>query len=212
MKYLLMIASLASFTAFNQIVHPEKQPKTTSDTARIAYLRTPVKNMRVVQFGIETGTQFVRDSAQLSRLGKNNLFHYGLNLQIGDLGAQQIYTLIGCDFYVSNGYQKTSDSNQFKEAVWGVSGNFGVRVPIPLSKLTAIHFGPSLLVGRHGVAKSNVNTFGIRLAASLERRLGTVPCIGYLGIAYDNNLLYRRDKSLVNRDLNQLRVYFGLRF
>lgn len=212
MKFLLMIASLASFTSFSQIIHPEKHPKTTSDTTRMAYLRSPMKNMRVVQFGLEVGTQFVKDSMQLARLGKNNLFHYGLNLQIGDMEAQRIYTLIGCDFYAGNGYKKTSDSNQNAGLVWGVSGNLGVRVPIPLSKLTALHFGPSLLVGRHGVAKSNVNTYGIRLAASLEKRLGVIPCIGYLGIAYDNNLLYRRDKGLVKRDLNQLRVYFGIRF
>ncbi len=213
MKHLLILTLLCSSVSFSQIIQVEKPSRYyQSDTSRIAYLRTPVKNMRVVQFGVEIGSQFIADSAQLSRLSKHNVIHYGVNIQIGDFEARNIFTLIGCDFYAMNSYQKINDTSQIKGSIWGVTGNFGLRVPLAISKLTTLNFGPSLLLGRHGVVKSNVNTFGIRLAASIERRIGTFPCVGYLGIAYDNNGLYRRDKGLEKRNLDQLRIYFGMRF
>lgn len=213
MKRLLIITILSSNSLFGQIISPENQRKVhNEDSSRIAYLHTPVKNMRVVQFGIEFGTQFINDSAQLSRLSKKNLIHYGLNLQIGDNEARNIFTLIGCDFYASSSYQKINDTSQIKGTIWGLTGNFGFRIPLSISKLTTINFGPSFLIGRHGVANSNVNTYGLRLAASVEKRIGTFQCIGYLGVAYDNNGLYKRDKGLEKRNLDQLRIYFGLRF
>lgn len=213
MKYLLILSLLICKCAFSQMISPSSSQKSDhTDSSHTANSITTIKNIRIVQFGLETGTQFIYDSVQSSHLGNKNLIHYGLNLQIGDMETPTVFTLIGCDFYVSNGYKKNEDTSQIKNIIWGITGNLGVRIPISLSKSTTINFGPSLLLGRHGVANSNVNAYGIRLATTFEKRLGVFPCIAYMGVAYDNTAIYKRYKGFDKRNLDQLRIYFGIRF
>ena len=89
----------------------------------------------------------------------------------------------------------------------------GCQVPFHFSELTSINLSSALMCGISATPnpKDEINYFGIRLATNIERRLGTLPVIGVFGIAYDNNFLFRDDRSSATRNPNLLKIYFGIR-
>lgn len=220
---------------FGQIVNPKTKAKpvrkkpvrvSTSDTNRIYIVRHAPQNMRVVQFGIELGTVFIADSAQRYYLPKKQVIHYGLNMRIGDIYKNRVYGILGFELYAQKAYKSKPVQEQPASGSYvGVNtsynnrnvinfmGYMGCQVPFHLSELTSINLSSALMLG--GSATPNiedqVNYFGIRLGANLERRLGSLPVIGVFGISYDNNFLFRDDRSEATRNPNLLKIYFGIR-
>ena len=92
-------------------------------------------------------------------------------------------------------------------------GYMGCQVPFHFSELTSVNLSSALMFGYSGTpnVEDEINYFGIRLAANVERRLGSLPVIGVFGIAYDNNFLFRADRSPATRNPNLLKLYFGIR-
>lgn len=220
--------------AFGQIVSPKAKSRpirtkpvkvSTNDTNRVYIIKHAPQNMRFVQFGIELGTVFIADSAQRYYLPKKQVIHYGINLRIGDIYKNRVYGIFGLEFYAQKAYKKppvpdptlstimTQTSTYHNKNVFNVMGYMGCQVPFHLSELTSINLSSSLMCGISATpnVEDEINYFGIRLAANVERRLGSLPVIGMFGIAYDNNFLFRDDRSSATRNPNLLKIYFGIR-
>jgi hypothetical protein len=222
--------------SFGQVVTPNKKTKPVrtkpvkvdvNDTNRVYVIRHAPQNMRTVQFGIELGTVFIADSAQRYYLPKKQVIHYGINLRIGDIYKNRVYGILGAEFYVQKAYKsapvippssefpttKVTPTPYHNKNVFNIMGYAGCQVPFHLSELTSINLSSALMCGISATpnAEDEINYFGIRLAANVERRLGTLPVIGIFGIAYDNNFLFRNDRSPATRNPNLLKLYFGIR-
>ena len=221
---------------FGQIVSPKSKPKSfrtrpvkvaSGDTTNSVFIvRHAPQNMRYVQFGIELGTAFIADSAQRYYLPKKQVIHYGLNLRIGDIYKNRIYGVFGLELYAQKAYKSkplpeyayygstVGMNNTYKNKnVFNVMGYMGCQVPFHLSELTSINLSSAAMVGISATpnVEDEVNYFGIRLSANVERRLGGLPVIGLFGISYDNNFLFRVDRSEATRNPNLLKIYFGIR-
>lgn len=219
---------------FGQIVSPKVKSKpvrtkpvkvSTNDTNRVYIIKHAPQNMRFVQFGIELGTVFIADSAQRYYLPKKQVIHYGINLRIGDIYKNRVYGIFGLEFYAQKAYKKppvpdptlstvmTQTSTYHNKNVFNFMGYMGCQVPFHLSELTSINLSSSFMLGISATpnVEDEINYFGIRLAANVERRLGSLPVIGIFGIAYDNNFLFRDDRSSATRNPNLLKIYFGIR-
>ncbi len=219
-----------------QIVTPKEKTKpvrtkpvkiSAGDTVNKIYIVKHVpQNMRYVQFGIELGTAFIADSAQRYYLPKKQVIHYGLNLRIGDIYKNRVYGIFGLELYAQKAYKSKPapepvyygstlgmKTNYNNKNVINFMGYMGCQVPFHFSELTSINLSSSLMFGISATPnpEDEVNYFGIRLAANVERRLGNLPVIGVFGIAYDNNFLFRVDRSEATRNPNLLKIYFGIR-
>lgn len=205
----------------------------SSDSINKVYIvKHAPQNMRAVQFGMEIGTVFIADSAQRYYLPKKQVIHYGLNVRIGDIYKNRVYGIFGLELFAQKANQsppptvsivQTSSygltsisknpSNYNNKNVFNFMGYMGCQVPFHLSELTSINMSSALMIGWSGTPNSEdeINYFGIRLAASIERRLGSLPVIGIFGIAYDNSFLFRDDRSEATRNPNLLKMYFGIR-
>ncbi len=212
--------------AFGQIVSPKTKSKpvrtkpvrvSTSDTNRIYIVRHAPQNMRTVQFGMELGTVFIADSAHRSYLPKKQVIHYGINLRIGDIYKNRVYGILGVECYAQKSKPVIGSGNSvgatYKKNVFNLMGYMGCQVPFHLSELTSINLSSALMYGfsRTPNPKDEVNYFGVRLSANIERRFGTLPIIGVFGIDYDNNFIVRDDRSPASRNPNLLKIYFGIR-
>lgn len=225
---------LCSIT-FGQIVSPKSKSKpvrtrplkvSSTDTNKVYIIRHAPQNMRYVQFGFELGTVFIADSAQRYYLPKKQTIHYGLNLRIGDIYKNRVYGIFGFEFYAQKAYKSKPapeyvyygstvgmNTGYKNKNVFNVMGYMGCQIPFHLSELTSINLSSALMMGLSGTPNvdDEVNYFGVRLAANVERRLGSLPVIGIFGIAYDNNFLFRNDRSEATRNPNLLKIYFGIR-
>jgi hypothetical protein len=223
-----------SFT-FGQIVTPQKKPKpvrtrplraSASDTGRVYIVQHAPQNMRLIQFGLELGTVFIADSAQRYYLPKKQVIHYGLNLRIGDIYKNRVYGILGVELYANKAYKSKPapvpsangstvgiNTGYSNKNVLNFMGYMGCQVPFHLSELTSINLSSAAMLGYSATpnVEDQINYFGIRLAASVERRLGNLPVIGVFGVAYDNNFLFRDDRSPATRNPNLLKLYFGIR-
>ncbi|MGV3609961.1 MAG: hypothetical protein ACO1N0_03360 [Fluviicola sp.] len=194
--------------------------------AKVYIINHAPQNMRFVQFGIELGTTFIADSAQRYYLPKKQVIHYGLNLRIGDIYKNRVYGIFGMELYAQKAYKSKPvpenvyygsmvgmDKNYSNKNVFNLMGYMGCQVPFHLSELTSINLSSALTMGISATPnkEDEVNYFGIRLSANVERRLGSLPVIGVFGIAYDNNFLFRVDRSEATRNPNLLKIYFGIR-
>lgn len=221
--------------AFGQIVTPQGKTRpvrtkplriSTNDTNRVYIIKHAPQNMRFVQFGVEIGCAFIADSAQRYYLPKKQVINYGINLRVGDIYKNRVYGICGVELYSQKPHKgepgvkpessgKTTGVNNTYNSrnVFNFMGYMGCQVPFHLSELTSINLSSSLMFGISGTPNysDNFSFFGIRLAANVERRLGTLPIIGYFGAAYDNNFLFRRDQSSATRNPNLLKLYFGIR-
>lgn len=221
--------------AFGQIVTPKGKTRpvrtkplriSTNDTNRVYVIKHAPQNMRFVQYAVEVGCTFIADSAQRYYLPKKQVIHYGFNLRIGDIYKNRVYGIFGLEFYSQKAYKvvpglepqssgKTSGVNNTynNRNVFNFMGHMGCQVPFHLSELTSINLSSSLMFGISGTPNDSdhLSFFGVRLAANVERRLGTLPVIAYFGAAYDNNFLFRRDYSPATRNPNLLKLYFGIR-
>lgn len=211
---------------YGQLVNPNTKSKpvrsrpmkvVANDTNRIYVIRHAPENMRIVQFGMELGTTFIADSAHRSYLHKKQVIHYGLNLRVGDIYKNRVYGIVGAEMYAQKGKPVTgsgiSVGTTHKKSVFNVMGYMGCQVPFHLSELTSIHLSTALMYGYSSTPnpKDQLNYYGVRLSADVERRLGTLPVIAVFGIHYDNNFVVREDRSPANRNPNLLKIYFGLR-
>ena len=226
---------LFHFTAFGQIVSPKAKTKTvrtkpikvhSRDTINKVYIvnRAP-QNMRIIQFGMELGTVFIADSAQRYYLPKKQVIHYGLNLRIGDIYKNRVYGILGVELYAQKAYKSkpaepivagfTFGPKKIytNKNVYNFMGYMGCQVPFHLSELTSINLSSAAMLGISATpnVEDEVSYFGIRLSANVERRLGSLPVIGIFGISYDNNFLFRADRSEATRNPNLLKIYFGIR-
>ncbi|WP_300665781.1 hypothetical protein [Fluviicola sp.] len=221
--------------AFGQIVTPKGKNRpvrtkplriATNDTNRVYVIKHAPQNMRFVQYAVEVGCTFIADSAQRYYLPKKQVIHYGFNIRVGDIYKNRVYGIFGLEFYAQRAYKgepgvkpessgKTTGVNNTYNSrnVFNFMGHMGCQVPFHLSELTSINLSSSLMFGISGTPNysDEINFFGIRLAANIERRLGTLPVIAYFGVAYDNNFLFRRDHSPATRNPNLLKLYFGIR-
>lgn len=221
--------------AFGQIVTPQGKTRpvrtkplriSTNDTNRVYVIKHAPQNMRFIQYAVEVGCTFIADSAQRYYLPKKQVIHYGFNIRIGDIYKNRVYGIFGLEFYAQkahkskpapppsvNGSTVGINSSYNNRNVFNFMGYMGCQVPFHLSELTSINLSSSLMFGISGTPNysDNFSFFGIRLAANVERRLGTLPIIGYFGAAYDNNFLFRRDQSSATRNPNLLKLYFGIR-
>lgn len=216
-----------------QIISPNEKTKpvrtkparvSSHDTNRVYIIKHAPQNMRFVQFGIELGTVFIADSAHRYYLPKKQVIHYGINMRIGDIYKNRVYGIFGFELYAQKAYKKTPSALLYESAaaksnkynyknVFNFMGYMGCQVPFHLSELTSVNLSSALLCGFSTTPnpEDEINYFGIRLAANVERRLGTLPVIGIFGIAYDNNFLFRDDRSSATRNPNLLKIYFGIR-
>ncbi len=221
--------------AFGQIVTPKGKTRpvrtkplriSTNDTNRVYVIKHAPQNMRFIQYAVEVGCTFIADSAQRYYLPKKQVIHYGFNLRIGDIYKNRVYGIFGLEFYSLkahkskpaplpniNGSPVGTHASYNNKNVFNFMGHMGCQVPFHLSELTSINLSSSLMFGIAGTPNydDNVSFFGVRLAANVERRLGTLPVIAYFGAAYDNNFLFRRDYSPATRNPNLLKLYFGIR-
>lgn len=212
--------------AFGQIVSPKAKTKpartkpvrvSTSDTNRVYIIRHAPENMRIVQFGMELGTVFIADSAHRSYLPKKQVIHYGINLRIGDIYKNRVYGILGTELYAQKSKPVTGSGTSvgatYKKNIFNLMGYMGCQVPFHLSELTSINLSCALLYGFSSTPNpvDEVNYFGVRLNATVERRFGTLPIIGVFGINYDNNFIVRDDRSPASRNPNLLKIYFGIR-
>ncbi|MDF3028860.1 MAG: hypothetical protein K0S23_3167 [Fluviicola sp.] len=235
MKKTITLFTLIFFhtLVFGQIVSPKGKSKpvrtkpvkvSTSDSNRIYVIRHAPQNMRFIQFGVELGTVFIADSAQRYYLPKKQVIHYGINMRIGDIYKNRVYGILGFELYAQKAYKNTPVTSLYESAaaksnkynyknVFNFMGYLGCQVPFHLSELTSVNLSSALMCGISTTPnpKDEINYFGIRLAANVERRLGTLPVIGIFGIAYDNNFLFRDDRSSATRNPNLLKIYFGIR-
>ncbi|WP_430403463.1 hypothetical protein [Fluviicola sp.] len=231
----LFVLTFLHALAFGQIISPKVKSKpvrtkpvkvSSSDTNKIFIVRHAPQNMRYVQFGIEFGTAFIADSAQRYYLPKKQVIHYGLNLRIGDIYKNRVYGIFGLELYAQKSYKSKPvpepsptgttvgmNKSYNNKNVINFMGYMGSQVPFHLSELTSINLSSALMFGISATPNSEdeINYFGIRLAANVERRLGSLPVIGIFGIAYDNNFLFRDDRSSATRNPNLLKIYFGIR-
>ncbi len=220
---------------FGQIVSPKVKSKpvrtrpvkiSSNDTNKVYIVRHAPQNMRYIQFGFELGTVFVADSAQRYYLPKKQTIHYGLSMRIGDIYKNRVYGIFGFELYAQKAYKSKPvpapsingstvgvNKSYNNKNVFNAMGYMGCQVPFHLSELTSINLSSALVLGISGTpnVEDEVNYFGVRLAANVERRLGSLPVIGIFGIAYDNNFLFRDDRSEATRNPNLLKLYFGIR-
>ncbi len=219
--------------ASGQIISPKEKNKairtkpervSSNDTNQVYIIKHAPQNMRFVQFGVELGTVFIADSAQRYYLPKKQVIHYGVNLRVGDLYKNRVYGILGFELYAQKAYKKAPSSSLYESAaaksnkynyknVFNFMAYMGCQVPFHFSELTSINLSSALMCGISATPnpKDEINYFGIRLATNIERRLGTLPVIGVFGIAYDNNFLFRDDRSSATRNPNLLKIYFGIR-
>ena len=234
-SFTLFVLILLHSISFGQIVTPKQKSKpartkpirvSAGDSLnKVSIIRHAPQNMRYVQFGIELGTVFIADSAQRYYLPKKQVIHYGLNLRIGDIYKNRVYGIFGCELYAQKAYKSKPaepsvvgftfgpKKTYTNKNVYNFMGYMGCQVPFHFSELTSINLSSALLLGVSATPnlEDEVNYFGIRLAANVERRLGSLPVIGVFGIAYDNNFLFRADRSEATRNPNLLKIYFGIR-
>lgn len=211
---------------YAQIITPNEKTKPVrrkpvkvyaSDTNRVYIIRHAPENMRTVQFGMELGTVFIADSAHRSYLPKKQVIHYGINLRIGDIYRNRVYGIMGAELYAQKSKPVTGSGNSVgathKKNIFNLMTYMGCQVPFHLSELTSINLSCALMYGFSSTPnqKDEVNYFGVRLGANVERRFGTLPVIGVFGINYDNNFVVRDDRSPASRNPNLLKIYFGIR-
>jgi hypothetical protein len=230
-----LIVTFLHTLVFGQIISPKSKSRpirtkpvkvSTNDTNHIYIIKHAPQNMRFIQYGIELGTVFIADSAQRYYLPKKQVIHYGLNLRIGDIYKNRVYGIFGLEFYAQKAYKSkpvpepsltgltlVMNKSYNNKNVFNFMGYMGCQVPFHLSELTSINLSSALMFGISATpnVEDEINYFGIRLAANVERRLGTLPVIGIFGIAYDNNFLFRDDRSSATRNPNLLKIYFGIR-
>ncbi|MNK02270.1 hypothetical protein D3C87_200910 [compost metagenome] len=224
--FTLFALILLHCVASGQIVSPHAKSKpvrtrpnriSTNDTNRIYVVRHAPENMRIVQFGMELGTVFIADSAHRSYLPKKQVIHYGANLRIGDIYKNRVYGIMGVELYAQKSKPVTgsgiSVGSTYKKNIFNLMGYMGCQVPFHLSELTSINLSSAFIYGFSSTPnpEDEVNYFGVRLGANIERRLGTLPIIGVFGINYDNNFIVRDDRSPATRNPNLLKMYFGIR-
>jgi hypothetical protein len=234
-KITCILITLLHTAVFGQIVSPDKKAKpvrtkpvrvSAADSNRVYIIKHAPQNMRLVQFGMELGTVFIADSSHRYYLPKKQVIHYGVNLRVGDIYKNRVYGIAGLELYAQKAYKSkpavepglngtTVGVNQTysNRNVFNFMGYMGCQVPFHFSELTSINLSSALMFGFSGTPnfEDEINYYGIRLAANVERRLGSLPIIGVFGIAYDNNFVFRSDRSSATRNPNLLKLYFGIR-
>lgn len=217
MKTILPVLFLTiSLGSFAQIIIKSDSVAVMTDTKPVTtYI--PDRDLiltRKFQISALTGMTVLYNDLATELLKKNNVIHYGGEL---NLGNYKDFFMI--PFVAVHGYKKnvdaTIDTQSAKVFLSGLQVNFGFRAKLLGNHSSSLYASIAYLFGKSKITQDLYYTEynGLRLGIGLERLMSRRYLKCFAEACYESNWetrAYRKINSFY--DLNQFKIQLGLRF